>query len=100
MGITTIINVGEKTKCTMDIASFETIIDDDVGNGKVLIHCDDGVNRSGLFVVAYVMYKRSIKLLDAIEYVHAKCGPLLTNKCLLQQLLDFCHQDRFIDLGH
>jgi len=41
-------------------------------NKRVLVHCVAGVNRSASLVVAYIMWKRKVSLIDANNFVRKK----------------------------
>lgn len=42
------------------------------GGGKVFVHCFKGVSRSATIVLAYLMLKCDMKLLDAVKVVRAR----------------------------
>ena len=61
---------------------------DDVG-GKVLLHCQMGINRSGAIMIAYVCEKLKITLLSAARLVREARGNmwLVTNESFQRQLV-------------
>ena len=40
--------------------------------GKIYIHCQQGVSRSATIVIAFLMLKRNMPLMQALELVRAK----------------------------
>ena len=56
-------------------------------NGKVLIHCMAGINRSGCLATAYFMVEQNIGPITAANAVFEKRGVLLTNKGFIKQLV-------------
>ncbi|XP_065674845.1 dual specificity phosphatase 29 [Hydra vulgaris] len=58
-------------------------------NGKCLIHCMAGINRSGCLATAYYMIEKDIGPVTAVSEVFEKRGVLLTNKGFIKQLVKF-----------
>jgi len=56
-------------------------------NGKCLIHCLAGVNRSGALTVAYVMLHRNIGPISATRLVFNARGMLLSNNGFIERLV-------------
>ena len=65
--------------------------------GRVLVHCAQGINRSGFIVVAYLMVSQRLDVIEATEYVKTHRGLLLTNKSFQKQLIQFARDN---DLLH
>ncbi|KAL2092243.1 hypothetical protein ACEWY4_012041 [Coilia grayii] len=57
------------------------------GGGKVLVHCHVGVSRSATVVLAYLMLKQHMTLVDAIMTVKEGRG-VIPNRGFLRQLID------------
>eukprot|EP01084_Bolivina_argentea_P068643 124938_1 len=58
-------------------------------NGKILIHCVQGVNRSATILIGYLMYSQNMNILEAVELVIKRRGKILDNKSFRQQLVDY-----------
>lgn len=58
----------------------------------VLVHCLAGISRSVTITVAYLMYKMSMSLNDAYDFVRRKKANISPNFNFMGQLLDFEHQ--------
>lgn len=56
-------------------------------SGKILVHCHVGVSRSATVVLAYLMLKRNMTLVEAINKVKAGRG-IIPNRGFLRQLID------------
>uniref|UniRef100_A0A3Q3QBE5 Dual specificity protein phosphatase n=2 Tax=Monopterus albus TaxID=43700 RepID=A0A3Q3QBE5_MONAL len=54
--------------------------------GKVLVHCHVGVSRSATLVLAYLMLKQNLTLVEAICAVKDKRG-IIPNRGFLRQLI-------------
>ncbi|XP_066500409.1 dual specificity protein phosphatase 26-like [Hoplias malabaricus] len=57
------------------------------GGGKILVHCHVGVSRSATIVLAYMMLKQNMTLVEAINTVKEGRG-IIPNKGFLRQLID------------
>jgi hypothetical protein len=62
-------------------------------NKRILVHCNAGVNRSGLLVVAYAMKSLRLSLLDALQMGLEARGPLLWNRYFQTQLVKFARSE-------
>ena len=58
-------------------------------NGRCLIHCQAGVNRSGVLAIAYVADATGATVLEAAKDVKARRGRVCTNPAFQQQLIEF-----------
>lgn len=67
-------------------------------DGKVLIHCLAGVNRSGALAVGYVMLHNKIGPLSAVNLVARARGSLLSNETFQLQILMFAKQRNMLAL--
>lgn len=55
--------------------------------GKILVHCHVGVSRSATIVLAYLMLKHNMILVEAVK--HVKQGRMIIpNRGFLRQLID------------
>ena len=57
--------------------------------GRVLVHCELGINRSGAICVAYMMESERLPLLAAIKRIKNDRPTVLVNEGFQQQLIDF-----------
>ncbi|KAL7827161.1 hypothetical protein SRHO_G00328790 [Serrasalmus rhombeus] len=57
------------------------------GGGKILVHCHVGVSRSATVVLAYLMLKHNMTLVEAINTVKEGRG-IIPNRGFLRQLID------------
>lgn len=58
-------------------------------NNRVLVHCMGGISRSASFIIAYMMYKKSMRMMDAIDYVKSKRPCIDPNFNFLGQLYSY-----------
>lgn len=58
-----------------------------IAKGKVYLHCQAGVNRSGFLITTYVMQHKKMDLVAAIKYCLKKRGVYLTNDNFLEQIV-------------
>lgn len=59
--------------------------------GKVLVHCHVGVSRSATLVLAYLMLKQNLTLVEAICAVKESRG-VIPNRGFLRQLIKLDEQ--------
>lgn len=65
-------------------------------NGKCLIHCIAGINRSGSLAVAYVMSYMNIGPISAVQLVFDARGILLTNDTFIQRLVKLASEKNML----
>ena len=58
-------------------------------NGKCLIHCMAGINRSGCLAVAYIMVTQNIGPISATKIVFNARGMILSNQGFIERLVKF-----------
>lgn len=69
-----------------DLAKAVNSVEWGLENGKTLVHCQAGLNRSGL-VAAYTLMRRGYKAREAIDLLREKRSPLvLCNQTFVEQL--------------
>ncbi|CAG0899138.1 unnamed protein product [Darwinula stevensoni] len=56
-------------------------------NGRVLVHCREGISRSATLVLAFLMIKRNYTVQEAVRLVRSK-REIIPNEGFLQQLCD------------
>ena len=61
--------------------------------GRVLIHCQAGINRSGCIAVAELMLTERLPVLEAIQRVKAARGVLLSNTSFQRQLVELARDN-------
>ncbi|EDQ87676.1 uncharacterized protein MONBRDRAFT_33235 [Monosiga brevicollis MX1] len=64
---------------------------------KVLIHCQAGVNRSAMIVVAYYMLSTHTPLLAALDHCARQRPCILRNVGFIEQLVVFAHEHNLLD---
>lgn len=64
--------------------------------GRVLVHCEMGVNRSGAICVAYTMVHEGISLLQALRLVKFERPVLLCNEGFQKQLIEFAREKELL----
>ena len=57
-------------------------------NGKIFVHCKEGVSRSASLVLAYLVRDQEMELKDAVRLVRSK-REITPNEGFLQQLIDY-----------
>lgn len=60
-------------------------------NGKILVHCKEGVSRSASLVLAYLVRDQEMTLKDAVRLVRSK-REISPNQGFLQQLIDYSYK--------
>ena len=64
------------------------------GGGAVLVHCVQGLNRSGVLVAAEVMLSQRRTVLDAVKHVRARRGnDAVSNKTFQRDLVDLARRE-------
>lgn len=76
---------------------FNFIEDAEKVKGKCLIHCVQGINRSGVLATAYVMKKYNIGPFAAVKRVQRKRGRILTNNAFISQLVIYAKDNGFLE---
>lgn len=61
-------------------------------NGRVLVHCEMGVNRSGAICAAYVMVEERITLFQTLRRMKIERPVLLVNEGFQMQLIEFAKE--------
>jgi protein-tyrosine phosphatase len=67
-------------------------------DGKVLIHCFAGVNRSGLLATAALMVHEQICVLDALRHVRQRRGDVLLNSTFRESLVQLAADSGLLGL--
>lgn len=60
-----------------------------LAGGKVFVHCDAGVSRSGSVVIAYTMATKQLMFPEALQYVRSRRPCVGPNDGFLSQLQQF-----------
>ena len=60
-------------------------------NGKILVHCKEGVSRSASLVLAYLVRDQEMTLKEAVRLVRSK-REISPNQGFLQQLIDYSYK--------
>lgn len=66
-------------------------------NGKILVHCNLGVNRSGAICAAYLMMDLQMTLLEVITFLKTKRSVVLYNKSFRRQLYRYARNKGLLD---
>lgn len=84
-----------------NLANFFFLISDEARLKKkgVLVHCLAGISRSVTITVAYLMYKCSLNLNDAFNFVRSRKSNIAPNFHFMQQLLTF-ESELKLDVSH
>ncbi|KAI0227426.1 Dual specificity protein phosphatase 26 [Lamellibrachia satsuma] len=64
--------------------------------GRVLVHCNMGINRSGAICVAYIMQHQQITLLQTIRLVKFERPIILCNEGFQKQLIEFARNHELL----
>ena len=67
---------------------------------NVLVHCNLGINRSGVICAAYLMANQHMYLLEVIKLLKAKRSVVLWNKGFRLQLIKFARSRGYLDPRH
>ena len=59
------------------------------GNDKIFVHCAAGMSRSPTIVIAYIMWKKKLRLNEAIKFVKEKRSIISPNDNFMNQLKIF-----------
>lgn len=66
-------------------------------NGKCVVHCVAGMNRSGLIVAAYYMLTTKTSVLEAVKHIRKQRGNVaLCNEGFQQQLVSMARQNSLL----
>ena len=68
-------------------------------NGRALVYCVKGINRSAAVCVAYLMADQGMDLLDAVLCVSRTRGRILTNEGFRRQLVQFAQATNRLGLS-
>ena len=61
-------------------------------NGRILIHCMMGMNRSVTILISYLMYRQGMDLFKAVEWVAIRRGWILKNMAFRRQLILYANK--------
>ena len=64
--------------------------------GRVLVHCEMGVNRSAALCIAYLMEHQDLTLIQAIREVKISRPVILLNEGFRRQLYNFAEERRLL----
>lgn len=65
--------------------------------GRVLVHCELGMNRSITICLAYMVDGAGMKLLEAVESILGDRPNILTNQGFRKQLVEFAMKRNLLD---
>ena len=65
--------------------------------GRVLVHCELGMNRSITICLAYMVDGGGMKLLEAVESILGDRPNILTNQGFRKQLVEFAEKRNLLD---
>ncbi len=71
------------------ICHFKECISFIEGKDKIFVHCAAGMSRSPTIVIAYIMWKRKLRLNEAIKFVKEKRSIISPNDNFMNQLKIF-----------
>ena len=71
------------------ICHFKECISFIEGKDKIFIHCAAGMSRSPTIVIAYIMWKKKLRLNEAIKFVKEKRSIISPNDNFMNQLKIF-----------
>ena len=71
------------------ICHFKECISFIEGKDKIFVHCAAGMSRSPTIVIAYIMWKRKLRLNEAIRFVKEKRSIISPNDNFMNQLKIF-----------
>ena len=78
--------------------AFEFIEDARKNDGKVLIHCVAGINRSGVLTSAYYMMHKEVGPITATRFVRKQRSPHLNNGNFIKQLVQHANVVGLLEL--
>lgn len=64
--------------------------------GRVLVHCELGINRSGALCVAYLMVEQNLPILQALRQIKLQRRALLCNEGFQKQLIQFARDRQLL----
>jgi len=67
-------------------------------NGKCLIHCMAGINRSGCLATAYYMLHKNTGPISAAQHIFDSRGMLLSNSGFIERLVNFAVEQGLLEL--
>ena len=71
------------------ICHFKECISFIEGKDKIFVHCAAGMSRSPTIVIAYIMWKKKLRLNEAIKFVKEKRSVISPNDNFMNQLKIF-----------
>ena len=67
-----------------------------INGGKVLVHCEMGINRSAAICVAYILVDEKLTLLEVIKRVKRERRVILVNESFQRQLVEFAMEKNLL----